>query len=158
MGGVGQTPFEALVGQLDIALRRYLRRLVAPSDIDDVVLAALVLVWSHFDEVPVGAEAAWACAAAKRLVWNERRRRRRSTALVARMEAGLLITRTEEDLDHRSAAVEVFNSLNPAARQVLVLRAGGHTTHQIAAELGLSVEAARKRIARARHQLGSRLP
>lgn len=155
--------FDAYFGHVN----RYCLRRIPVSEVNDTVAEVFTVAWRKVDQMPDGAEALpWLYGVARNEIRNRQRSRRRSLALMARIagqehsaapgpESEVL---RSIELRELMAAVE---TLRPVDREVLLLRTHEELGHaQIAAAMGLSPEAARKRLARAiaRLRRAARIP
>jgi RNA polymerase sigma-70 factor (ECF subfamily) len=131
------------------------------ADAEDVLQEVSLVLWDKFDERhPPDDFAAWGCRIAyfKVLDFFKKSRRcpvRSSQAMLERLaetaveQAGIL------QLDERSEALAAcIEKLRPADRELLARRfARGATTRSTAAEVGRSVDAVYKALAKIRHAL-----
>ena len=142
------------------AITRYCLRRLPLADVNDATAEVFLVAWRKFDQVPAGDDALpWLYGVARNVVRNTQRSSRRSSRLVGRIgglaaqaDPGpeLQVIRRQED----EALVTALGSLKPADQEVLRLRTyEGMSTAQIAVVLGCSVEAAKKRVARALKRL-----
>lgn len=135
-------------------VRQYLGRRVASDDIDELTSQVFEVAWRRWEDVPTGPEQLWwLLAVAHRTTGNHYRSRARRGNLVDRL-AGMARPQTEE-----LAAVSVENVLvrsvlermNQGDREVLILSVWDDLdVVAVASVLGLSKDAAQKRIVRAR--------
>lgn len=144
---------DALVQVLAIAqpdIRRFARRACrSPSDVDDAVQEALWLVARHVDALrAVASFSAWLFAIVRRECLRIARRQHASESLDDHAE-GLLAQRPDADLRLDLAAA--LQSLPERHRAVLLLRdVEEMTIDEIATALGLTREATKARLRRAR--------
>lgn len=143
------------------SVARYCLRRLPSADVNDAAAEVFLVAWKKLDRVPAGDEAlAWLYGVARNVVRNVERSHRRAGRLVGRL-AGLAnrvepgpetqVVRRHED----AALLEALSSLSDADQEVLRLRAYEElTAPQIAVALGISPEAAKKRLARALTRLG----
>lgn len=147
--------FEAIAGVVFDPLQRYLRRRLDHEDAADVFADTMLTIWRRLDEVPSVNPLPWCYGVARRTMANHRRGRRRHLQLVARLEAEpapLSVTVGVADGDPELA--QALESLPEADREMLRLWAWeGLEPREIAAALGLTVNAASLRLSRARKKL-----
>jgi RNA polymerase sigma factor (sigma-70 family) len=128
----------------------------SPSDAQDAVAEVFLTAWRRLDEVPEGdAARVWLYAAARRVIANQRRSRRRRLALQERLalEAASV---PQESLSHdreELAVHEALRRLGPRDREVLLLAEWeGLSPAEIARVVGCLVVTARGRLHRARRR------
>ncbi|MGN9838835.1 RNA polymerase sigma factor [Nonomuraea sp. H19] len=132
-----------------------LRRCLDPDDAADVVAETFVIAWRRIEDVPQGDEAKlWLFGVARKVLANhrrgERRHEQRTVALRAQLATTPLVAEPSpaEDLSQLS---RVFRALSDDDRELLSLVAWEKLdTAQIARTLGISRNAARVRLYRAR--------
>ncbi|GAA3552095.1 sigma-70 family RNA polymerase sigma factor [Nonomuraea rosea] len=160
MGVDPESRFEEIYGSSYGALLGYaLRRCPDPDDAADVVAETFTVAWRRMAEVPEGDEARlWLFGVARNVLANqrrgERRHERRTAALRAELAASPVVASSlaaelpGEDL---SPMGRVFRSLSDDDRELLALVAWERLDPgQIARTLGISRNAARVRLYRAR--------
>ena len=142
------------------AVSRYCLRRLPVSDVNDVVAEVFAVAWRKLDTMPEGdAELPWLYAVARNEVLKARRSTSRRNGLMERVGAQpqypdpgpepVVVRRAEA-----KALMSAVASLRPADQEVLVLRTHEDLTlSEIAAVLGCSVEAAKKRLSRALSRL-----
>jgi RNA polymerase sigma-70 factor (ECF subfamily) len=131
------------------------------SDADDVLQEASLVMWDKFDEDDPPADfAAWGCRIAyfKVLDFYKKGHRSRvlfSQAMLERVaETALEQTDTLQLDERREALAACVEKLNTRDRDLLARRlASGSTTQSTAVEVGRSVEAVYKAMAKIRHAL-----
>lgn len=136
-------------------VRQYLVRRVGVDAADDLLAEVFTTAWRRWDSVPEGdARLWWLLACGRRLCANHARSLTRRASLIDRV-AGR--ARTEATHDAVPAVVDSHDvatalaALSPADREVLILSVWEDLDAAgVAAVLGISAEAAQKRIARAR--------
>ncbi|GII67119.1 DNA-directed RNA polymerase sigma-70 factor [Sphaerisporangium krabiense] len=133
-----------------------LRRCEDPDDAADVVAETFAIAWRRVEEIPEGDEARlWLFGVARRVLANHRRgewrHERRTAALREQLSASpLFAQRSQEDV---SDIGRVFAGLSDGDRELLALVAWEHLdTAQIARTLGISRNAVRVRLYRARRR------
>jgi RNA polymerase sigma-70 factor (ECF subfamily) len=102
-----------------------LRRLGDPQSADEVCADAFLVAWRRLDAIP-DSPRPWLLAVARKVLANHRRSQRRRQGLLARMTASTDVAAATEparspDDPGVSAAVEAFNALSAADREVLSL-------------------------------------
>jgi RNA polymerase sigma-70 factor, ECF subfamily len=131
------------------------RRTRVPEDAADVLSETLLVTWRRLDAVPAEREEAllWMLGAARRVLANQRRGRRRSDALLERLRHHLHVSVPAPDpagLEIR----EALASLPEADRELLALVAWeGLDVKAAARVLGIRDATARKRLQRGRERL-----
>ena len=149
------------------AITRYCLRRLPVADANDAAAEVFLVAWRRIDRVPAGDGALpWLYGVARNVVRNLDRSSRRSGRLVVKLRSLAprsdpgpepQVIRRQEDAE----LVAALNSLKAGDQEVLRLRAyEGLTNPEIAAVLGCSPEAAKKRVARAlgRLQKAAALP
>ncbi|GLW05343.1 DNA-directed RNA polymerase sigma-70 factor [Microtetraspora sp. NBRC 13810] len=137
------------------------RRCDSPQDAADVVAETFAVAWRRTDEMPRGEEAMpWLYGVARRVLANHRRgevrRQARSAELDAEM-ADLYGADPESTVELRVIG-EAFRTLSEEDREVLALVAWEELDREeIAAVLGLSRNAVRIRLHRARRRFSGAL-
>jgi RNA polymerase sigma-70 factor (ECF subfamily) len=138
---------------------RYALRRTDPHTAEDVVSETLLVIWRRIDEIPVGAESAWAYGVAQRQLANAARSERRHNALIARIirlkrpAAEGLPADLPDPHVHRALA-----RLRPADQELLRLSAwDGLTASEIAAVHKVSSNAISIRLHRARQRFAASL-
>jgi RNA polymerase sigma-70 factor (ECF subfamily) len=131
------------------------------DDAEDVFQETSLVLWGKFDAANPPADfAAWGCRIAyfKVLDFYKKRQRSRvcfSQEMLERVGETAAIRAATLRLDERSAALETcIEKLRPGDRDLLARRfALGATTESTAAEVGRSVDAVYKALAKIRHAL-----
>ena len=138
------------------AITRYCLRRLPVADANEAAAEVFLVAWKKIGRVPEGAEALpWLYGVASNVVRNIQRSTRRSGRLAGRL-GGLApqaspgpepqVVRRQEDAE----LVAALGSLKAEDQEVLRLRAyEGLTNPEIAVVLGVSPEAAKKRVTRA---------
>jgi RNA polymerase sigma factor (sigma-70 family) len=152
--------FTALARELGPRVLAYAaRRTRAAEDSADVLSETLLVTWRRLDAVPAERDDAllWMLGAARRVLANQRRGRRRADALVERLRHHLHTTVPAPDpagLQIRAALA----ALSEGDRELLTLVAWeGLAVGEAARVLGVREAAARKRLQRARERLSKAL-
>ncbi|GGS76082.1 RNA polymerase sigma factor [Nonomuraea spiralis] len=162
MGADPESRFEELYASCYRPLLGYaLRRCPDPDDAADVVAETFMIAWRRIEEVPHGEEARlWLYGVARKALANhrrgERRHERRTEALRAELSAAPLSAGlTAEDL---SPLAQAFGTLSDDDRELLALVAWEKLdAGQIARTLGITRNAVRVRLYRARRRFARRL-
>lgn len=141
------------------SVRGFVRTLVRPSEVEQVVSATFETAWVKFDEIPLLSQRAWLFGVARNHVRNHARAERRRLVLVDAIEA----MRPAEDVglfNGRVDPVEVapllraLQSLDDDDREIIQLSTWHELTPaEIAEVLGLNSNAVRVRLHRARKRL-----
>ncbi len=148
----------ARAGDFDTAYRRwypdvfrYVRRRVGDDRAGDVTADVFVVAWRRQDKLlAADHQLAWLYGVAKLCISNAHRGKRRRGALVERAIAQPYRTAHEPDVE----VIDALDRLPAADRDVLTLVAWeGLAGAELAAALGCSEPAARKRLSRARARL-----
>ena len=128
----------------------YARRHVGLNDAPDVVSETFVVAWRRLAQVPEPA-LPWLIGTARRIIDNTRRSDRRRMALTQRVELFSALAAPGEDNSARHEALQRLAGLPEHYREALLLIAwDGLDSSQAAAATGLSADAFRKRLQRAR--------
>ncbi|SEN73769.1 RNA polymerase sigma factor [Nonomuraea pusilla] len=137
------------------------RRCASPQDAADVVAETFTVAWRRVDELPYGEEALpWLYAVARRVLANHHRGESRRRARTAELDAELadLYARSPEAEAEAAAVAQVFATLSDDDRELLALVAWEELDRpQIAAAMGLSRNAVRIRLHRARSRFARAL-
>jgi RNA polymerase sigma-70 factor (ECF subfamily) len=154
-----QQSFDALFESHYDSVVRYCLRRLGPADAEDAAAEVFAVAWRRMDQVPPPeAERAWLLGVAYRVVGNQFRGRRRRVRLVDRLEStsfGAADSSTAGDFRLLHLALE---ALRPADRELLRLAAwDGLTRLEIAAVMGIEVNAVDQRLFRARARMRDRL-
>jgi len=154
-----QHRFEQLVDEVADPIRRYALRRTDPDTADDVLADTLLVVWRRLDEIPPDAQLPWCYAVAKKSLANLNRGRQRQRNLVARivsLDPPVDVVDAPELPDaevHRALA-----TLRADDRELLRLSAWEDLTpSEIAIVLGLTPNAVRIRLHRARGRFAAAL-
>lgn len=144
---------ERLFLEHSAAVRAYAARRIAPDVVDDVSSDVFVVAWRRLEDVPQDA-LPWLLACARRIIANQRRSARRSTALRDR-----LIAERPPSVDlggSDSALGEALATLSAGDREVLMLVAWeGLDAQRAAIVIGCSPRAFAMRLHRARRRLAA---
>jgi RNA polymerase sigma factor (sigma-70 family) len=131
-------------------------RAESANDAQDAVAEVFLTAWRRFDDLPEGdAARVWLYATARRVIANQRRSRRRRSALEERLALEAVTVPPEpSSSDHGEPLVhEALRRLGPLDREVLLLAEWeGLSPAQIAAVLGCLTVTARGRLHRARRR------
>lgn len=150
------TKFRRIYDEHFEAVTRYCLRRLPVAEVNDATAEVFLVAWKKIDRVPTGSDSLpWLYGVARNVVRNATRSTRRSGRLTGRL-GGLaapppvdppsVVVRRSED----EALVAALGRLGEDDQEVLRLRAyEGLTAPQIATALGISAEAAKKRMSRA---------
>lgn len=155
--------FEATYRELYEPICGYtLRRVRDPEDAAEAIAETFTTLWRRFDRCPHGDELRpWLFGVARRVIANQRRGRRRRSALSERLVASFDQTAFENvgARDDTSPLARAFASLNASDQELLSLVAWeGLTREELAVTLGTSRAVIRLRLHRARKRLRDALP
>src|ERR1700758_5643244 len=155
--------FEAAYRELYEPICGYVvRRVREPEDAAEAIAETFATLWRRFDRSPEGEELRpWLFGGARRVIANQRRGKRRRSALGERLVANLDqgAFETADSPDDSSALARAFASLSDAARELLSLVAWeGLTREELAVALGTNRATVRLRLHRARKRLRDALP
>jgi len=150
------TRFRRIFDEHFEAVTRYCLRRLPAADVNDATAEVFLVAWKKIDRVPAGDDALpWLYGVARNVVRNVDRSSRRSSRVIGKLAAlspppvpgpEPQVIRRQEDAE-LIAALERMKSED---QEVLRLRAyEGLTAPEIAVVLGVSSEAAKKRVARA---------
>ncbi|WP_433224681.1 RNA polymerase sigma factor [Microtetraspora malaysiensis] len=140
-----------------------LRRCRDPEDAADVVAETFTVAWRRIDELPEGDEARlWLYGVARRVLANHRRgelrREQRTEALREHLASLPAVTHTRSPEEDFSPVGRVFRALPDGDRELLSLVAWERLdTRQLATALGISRNAVRIRLYRARRRFARAL-
>jgi len=133
-------------------VRRYARRRVPASDVDDITAEAFATAWRRRDDISEGSELPWLYRTCALLIANYRRK-----GVPTPVET---VPELPDDLDPEMSALQddlvrrVLGQMSPRDRQVLVLHAWeGLQGQQLAEVLGVSRGGADAALSRARSRL-----
>ncbi|MEV0595798.1 RNA polymerase sigma factor [Nonomuraea cavernae] len=137
------------------------RRCDSPQDAADVVAETFTIIWRKIDQLPAGAEARlWVYGVARNVLADHRRSALRHRARHRELNAEMADL-YGDPADHNvelAAIAQVFRTLSDDDREVLSLVAWeGLDRHEIATMLGLSRNAVRIRLHRARKRFSRAL-
>ncbi|RCG30228.1 sigma-70 family RNA polymerase sigma factor [Sphaerisporangium album] len=154
--------FEAVYRQTYGQITAYAaRRCDSPQDAADVVAETFAIAWRRMDELPPGDEAVlWLYGVARKVLANHLRGEARRRAHRAEFDAGMadLYAASPDRGIELKVIAEVFRSLPDDDRELLSLVAWeGLDRRQIATALGLSRNAVRVRLHRARRRFSRAL-
>jgi RNA polymerase sigma-70 factor (ECF subfamily) len=147
--------FRAHVAQL----RGYVRSRVHGDDVEDIIAATFRTALARLSEIPIAAERAWLFGVARHHVNNHVRGERRRALLIDAIVANRAseMTSTVADISDggdREPLLTALRLLNETEREVLELAAWHDMEpHEIAKVLGMTPNAARVRLHRARQRL-----
>jgi RNA polymerase sigma-70 factor, ECF subfamily len=97
-----------------------LRRLADREAADDVAAETFLVAWRRLDAIPPEAVRPWLLGVANKVIANSRRGRRRTDALIAKLER-THVTAANELPEQTGTAVAAFNRLKSRDREVLAL-------------------------------------
>jgi RNA polymerase sigma-70 factor (ECF subfamily) len=150
--------FEAAYRELYEPICGYtLRRVRDPEDAAEAIAETFVTLWRRFDRCPQGEQLRpWLYGVARRVIANQRRGKRRRTALGERLVANFDPAAFEGAVapGDTSPVAQAFATLSESDRELLTLEAWeGLTRDEIAVALGTSRATVRLRLHRARNRL-----
>ncbi|GAB2635691.1 RNA polymerase sigma factor [Kribbella swartbergensis] len=153
--------FEDLFGTHREAVLGYLRRRTDNGhDAADLLADTFLVVWRRLDDVPTGNQTRpWLYGVARRVLANHRRGEGRRHALATKLRQELTdLDATETALPDDTPAARAFRALPEQDRELLSLVAWEELdTAQIATVLGISSNAVRIRLHRARKRFAKLL-
>ncbi|MBG0830402.1 RNA polymerase sigma factor [Planomonospora sp. ID67723] len=154
--------FEAVYNQAYGRITAYAaRRCDSPQDAADVVAETFAVAWRRVDELPAGAEATlWLYGVARKVLANHHRGDNRRRARMVELDAELadLYGDSLDSGIERAAIGQAFRTLSDDDRELLSLVAWeGLDREEIATALGLSRNAVRIRLHRARKRFSRAL-
>jgi len=154
-----QRTFDALFESHFDSVYRYCLRRLGAVDAEDAAAEVFAVAWRRIDEMPgPDVERAWLFGVAYKVVGNHFRGRRRRARLLGRLEfvrAELSDSEPAGDFLLLHLALE---ALRPADRELLRLASWDRLTRgEIAAVMGIGVNAVDQRLFRARTRLKDRL-
>ncbi len=137
-----------------------LRRSRNEADAHDVVAETFTVAWRRFEDLPPEDRwLPWLYGVARRVLANQRRSMSRQDRLAVRVASEQRIGRQGGEEQGRASVIhEQLGKLRPDDQEILRLAAWEELSHdEIAAVLGISVNAVGIRLHRARNRLGKRL-
>lgn len=155
--------FERLFHETRDSLAAYLVSRCSDAELAaDLFSETCLIAWQELNSIPPGDQAKlWLFGVARSLILKGFRQRRVADALVERLAGELRRARVEHaqiDDDSRPALQAALNSLSEDDREILMLTAWeGLTPTEIAAVMGISANAVRVRLHRARRRVERRL-
>ena len=154
--GSRETRFTALAQLVAEPMRRYVARRTDPEAAQDVLADALLVVWRRLDDVPEDDPVPWCIGVARRCLANARRSARRQQRLVQRLS--LQHREPFEPALDDADLYDALGRLSEQDRELVQLWAWEQLApREIAAVLGISPNAARIRLHRARAKLAQLL-
>lgn len=155
--------FERLFRETRDSLSGYLVSRCKDADLAaDLFSETYLIAWQKLESIPPGDQAKlWLFGVARNLILKGFRQRRVADALVERLAGELRRVHCEHPQidDHRQAMLHAaLNSLSEGDREILTLTAWeGLTPREIATVMGISANAVRVRLYRARRRVEQRL-
>lgn len=142
----------------DALLAYALRRVDQPPDAADVVADTFLVAWRRVDDLPPGDEARlWLFGVARKVVFNQRRSRQRRDRLGLRLRHELetrIVPDSSDGAAERITVRAALTRLGELDREVLTLTIWEELEpREIAEVLGVSAQAVRTRLSRARARL-----
>ena len=145
--------FTALASLVSEPLRRYVARRTDPDTAQDVLAETLSVLWRRLEDVPTDNPLPWCYAVTRGCLANAARAARRQRHLVERLTLVQSRGRVEPELDDADL-YDALGRLSEQDRELVRLWAWEHLAPQeIALVLGLTPNAARIRLHRARAKL-----
>ena len=151
--------FDSLFEDHYQAVYRYCLRRLGPADSEDAAAEVFAVAWRRIDRVPTGAPVrAWLLAVAYRVVGNQYRSRRRKAHLSDRLRNEPKMQGVPDALDVETRLLhQALESLRAADRELLRLSSwDGLSNAEIAAVMGVNLNAIDQRLFRARSRLRDR--
>jgi RNA polymerase sigma factor (sigma-70 family) len=149
--------FAEFVREHHAAISRHVARVYGDQENDSVVAAVFAVAWQRFDEIPKHRADEWLKGVARHVVLNTRRGDARWVALQRAAQATTEAESAPVDDDRRLEAKVVaagLGSLSLDDQSLLRLQAAEEpSSDELAAILGISPQAARTRLSRARQRL-----
>lgn len=135
------------------------RRVSDPSDAADIVADTYLVAWRRVGELPEGNESiAWLFAVARRCLANHRRGHARRDALTDRLAATMESVAPPGEAETRSDVHRALSRLDAEDQELLrLLEWDGLDRAEIATVLGISRNAVRVRLHRARRRFANAL-
>jgi len=149
--------FNRLVREHGDAVHRYLRRRYRGgdgTDVEDLLADVMAIAWRRLDDVPGDAEAPWLFGVARRRLSNARSRQTRRDRIMAPLRPKAASPAAEEEALADLGLREALSRLPDKEREALTLTAWeGLGPEELAAALGVSVNAAAIRLSKAKTRL-----
>lgn len=149
--------FNRLVREHGDAVHRYLRRRYRGgdgTDVEDLLADVMTIAWRRLDDVPSDAEAPWLFGVARRRLSNARTRQTRRDRIAAPIRPKAPSPAAEDVAIADLSLREALASLPEKEREALTLTAWeGLSPEELAAALGVSVNAAAIRLSKAKSKL-----
>ena len=154
-----QQQFEQIAAEVAEPIRRYALRRTDPETADDVLADTLLVAWRRLDEVPPDGRLPWCYAVAANCLANLNRSARRQRNLVQRIVQLDPPSDTADALELPDPQVHrALGTLRPEDQELLRLSAWEDLSPAgIATVLGLSANAVRIRLHRARRRFAAAL-
>jgi RNA polymerase sigma-70 factor, ECF subfamily len=160
LSGPNHAKFAEIYGAYRSVVWLYCRRRVGAERADDVMGEVFLTVWRRIDQVPAGPETLpWLYRVCHLTISNQWRSAARRWRLESKMGALRVAPPTQvadETVvrDEVRVVVGLLDDLSPSDAEILRLAAWeGLTTAEIGAVLGISPDAAKQRLSRARRRL-----
>ena len=149
--------FTTLASLVSEPLRRYVERRAGPDMAQDVLAETLVVLWRRLEDVPTDDHIPWCYAVTRGCLANATRAAHRQRRLVQRLTLVQSLQYSEPVLDDADL-YDALGRLSEQDRELLRLWAWERLAPQeIAVVLGVTPNAARIRLHRARAKLGQLL-
>jgi RNA polymerase sigma factor (sigma-70 family) len=149
--------FTRLVREHGDAVARYLRRRHTGADAtatEDLLADVMTVAWRRLDVIPVGAEAPWLFGVARNRLANARRRSARRDRVNATLRPSGAAPAAEAVALADLELLDALGRLSDKEREAITLTAWeGLDPTELAAALGVSVNAAAVRLSKARSKL-----
>ncbi len=150
--------FRLLYAEAYLDVLRFVQRRTGPDQAEDVTAEAFVVVWRRMGELPTTQDhaRAWLFGIARNCLLNDHRAQRRRTAATIRVAQGgvAAVEGFDEGLVHRLDVAAAWPLLRAEEQEAIALALwDGLDSRQAGWVLGISAQAYRRRLSRARSAL-----
>lgn len=156
--------FASFYGQTHDQIRAYLQRMIGnPEDANDLAVVSFEKAFRNWEKAPAGKELPWLYRIATNTCLDELRRRKlirwQPLDAFARVFSPRQVSRDDPERDAvrneaRALVVEALDKLSPRHRAALIMReCQGLSCDEIGEAMGVSRDAAKQLLFRARNQL-----
>lgn len=146
--------FNALFRAQLTELTRFLARRVEPGAVEDIASELFALAWQKRSQIPSGLELPWLYKSARYLIFNHNRKEAGRSSILQTLSEPVAAPSAEAIAIADLELARAWSELAPKDREVLSLWAlEGLETKEVAAALGIGLNAANIRLSRAKKNL-----